>query len=155
MRTYSRQTPLVLMHVPLILIKNLICVFKCHTALVDNHQAFLNGVSRSLRRVVAISCGGRGDAADVLRFSELASCESWQSYFDGFQSLLFYGDQDYSLWLEKAGFNVERLELVPTDMTHPGKEGLAGWIRTTWMLFTQYVSESKRDNFITHFVETY
>jgi len=61
---------------------------------------------------------------------------------------------DYSLWLEKAGFNVERLELVP-HMTHPGKEGLAGWIRTTWMPFTQYVSESKRDNFITHFVETY
>jgi trans-aconitate methyltransferase len=40
-------------------------------------------------------------------------------------------------------------------MTHPGKEGLAGWIRTTWMPFTQHVSESKRDNFITHFVETY
>lgn len=126
---------------------------------VDNHQAFLNGASRSLRRGgrLVISCGGQGDAADVLQvFSELASGESWQSYFDGFHNpYFFYGDQDYSLWLEKAGFNVERLELVPTDMTHPGKEGLAGWIRTTWMPFTQYVSESKRDNFITHIVETY
>jgi trans-aconitate methyltransferase len=47
---------------------------------VDNHQAFLNGASRSLRRGgrLVISCGGQGDAADVLQvFSELASCESW------------------------------------------------------------------------------
>jgi trans-aconitate methyltransferase len=126
---------------------------------VDNHQAFLNGASRALRRGgrLVISCGGQGDAADVLQvFSELASCESWQSYFDGFHNpYFFYGDQDYSLWLEKTGFNVERLELVPKDMTHSGKEGLAGWIRTTWMPFTRSVPESKRGDFITHFVETY
>ena len=59
------------------------------------------------------------------------------------------------LWLEEAGFNVERLELVPKDMTHPGKEGLAAWIRTTWMPFTHSVPESERDSFIAHFVDTY
>jgi trans-aconitate methyltransferase len=126
---------------------------------VDNHQAFLNGANRALRRGgrLVISCGGQGDAADVLKvFSQLTSCEAWQSYFDGFYNpYFFYGDQDYSLWLEKAGFSVERLELVPKDMTHPGKEGLAGWIRTAWLPFTQSIPESKRDNFITHFVETY
>ncbi len=126
---------------------------------VDNHQAFLHGVSRSLRsggRLV-VSCGGQGDAADVLQvFSELVSNKSWKDYFDGFRNpYFFYGDQDYALWLEKAGFTVEQLELVPKDMTHLGKEGLAGWIRTTWMPFTHYVPESERDNFITHFVETY
>jgi trans-aconitate 2-methyltransferase len=31
----------------------------------------------------------------------------------------------------------------------------AGWIRTTWMPFTQWVPESKRGDFITHFVGTY
>jgi trans-aconitate methyltransferase len=126
---------------------------------VDNHQAFLNGASRSLRRggQLVISCGGQGNAVDVLRiFSELSSHESWQRHFDGFHNpYFFYGDHDYSLWLEKAGFNVERLELVPKDMTHSGKEGLAGWIRTTWMPLTQYIPESERDNFITCFVETY
>ena len=126
---------------------------------VDNHQAFLHGVSRSLRsggRLV-VSCGGQGDAADVLQvFSELVSCKPWHRYFDGFRNpYFFYGDRDYSLWLEKAGFTVEKLELIPTDMTHLGKEGLAGWIRTTWMTFTQYVPESERGNFITQFVETY
>ena len=126
---------------------------------VDNHQAFLHGVSRSLRSggQLVVSCGGQGDAADVLQvFSELVSCEAWHRYFDGFHNpYFFYGVQDYSLWLEEAGFTVEKLELIPTDMTHPGKDGLAAWIRTTWMTFTQYVPESERDHFITDFVETY
>jgi trans-aconitate 2-methyltransferase len=126
---------------------------------VDNHSAFLTGASRLLRHGgrLVISCGGEGNAVDVLQvFSELAACEPWQRYFDGFRNpYFFYGTQDYSLWLKKAGFKVERLELVPKDMTHLGKAGLAGWIRTTWMPFTQYVPESKRDAFITDFVESY
>jgi trans-aconitate methyltransferase len=126
---------------------------------VDNHQAFLNGASRALRiggRLV-ISCGGQGNASDILQvFSELVSSDSWKNYFEAFHNpYFFYGEQDYALWLEKAGFNVERLELVPKYMTHSGKEGLAGWIRTTWMPFTHCAPESKRDNFIAHFVETY
>ncbi len=126
---------------------------------VDNHLAVLNGANRSLRHGgrLIISCGGEGNAVDVLQiFSQLTCCEPWQDYFDGFRNpYFFYGTQDYSRWLEQAGFKVERLELVPKDMTHCGKEGLAGWIRTTWMPFTQCVPESKRDAFITHFVETY
>lgn len=126
---------------------------------VDNHQAFLNGASRALRsggRLV-ISCGGQENASDILQvFSEVVASQHWKDYFDAFHNpYFFYGDQDYALWLEKAGFNVEQLELVPKDMTHSGKEGLAGWIRTTWMPFTHCVPESKRDNFIAHFVETY
>jgi trans-aconitate 2-methyltransferase len=126
---------------------------------VDNHQAFLHGASRSLRsggRLV-VSCGGKGGAADVLHvFSELVVCEPWQRYFDRFHNpYFFYGDQDYLPWLEEAGFAIERLELVPKDMTHRGKEGLAAWIRTTWIPFTQCVPESNRDSFITDFVETY
>jgi trans-aconitate 2-methyltransferase len=126
---------------------------------VDNHQAFLHGASQSLRsggRLV-VSCGGKGGAADVLHvFSELVVCQPWRRYFDRFHNpYFFYGDQDYLPWLEEAGFAIERLELVPKDMTHRGKEGLAAWIRTTWIPFTQCVPESKRDSFITDFVETY
>jgi trans-aconitate methyltransferase len=36
-----------------------------------------------------------------------------------------------------------------------GKEGLAGWIRTTWMPFTQQVPERKREDFIASFVDAY
>lgn len=126
---------------------------------VNDHEAFLNGARRSLRpggRLV-ISCGGQGNAADVLQvFSELIASESWQHYFDGFHNpYFFYGDQEYALWLEKAGFIIEQLELVSKDMTHSGKEGLAGWIRTTWMPFTHRIPERERDHFIADFVKTY
>jgi len=40
-------------------------------------------------------------------------------------------------------------------MTHRGKDGLASWIRTTWMPFTQCIPENERDNFIAHVVEKY
>ncbi len=40
-------------------------------------------------------------------------------------------------------------------MTHPGKEGLAAWIRTTWMPFTTCVPESDQDSFIAQFVDSY
>ena len=126
---------------------------------VDNHQAFLNGASRALQsggRLV-ISCGGQGNASDILQvFSKVVASQHWKNYFDVFHNpYFFYEDQDYALWLEKAGFNVKQLELVPKDMTHSGKEGLAGWIRTTWMPFTHRIPGHERDNFIADFVERY
>lgn len=126
---------------------------------VDNHQAFLQGASRALRRGgrLVISCGGQGNALDVLQvFSSVVASKPWSDYFDDFHNpYFFYGDQDYTLWLEEAGFKVERLELVPKDMTHQGNEGLAGWIRTTWMPFTHCVPERERDHFIAYFVDQY
>jgi trans-aconitate methyltransferase len=126
---------------------------------VDDHQAFLRGVSQALRsggRLI-ISCGGKGNALDVLQvFSEVVSSEVWRSYFDNFHNpYFFYGAQEYAVWLKEAGFTIERLELVPKDMTHLGKKGLAGWIRTTWMPFTHRIPEGERDSFIAHFVDNY
>jgi trans-aconitate 2-methyltransferase len=126
---------------------------------VDNHPAFLDGASRALRdggRLI-ISCGGKGGAADVVQvFSEVITCKPWSIYFDNFYNpYFFYGEQEYKLWLQEAGFEIKRLELVPKNMTHYGKEGLAGWIRTTWMPFTERIPQSKRDEFINHFVDLY
>lgn len=126
---------------------------------VDDHQAFLQGASRVLRsrgRLI-ISCGGQGNALDVLQvFSEVVTRSPWSDYFSKFHNpYFFYGEQEYKLWLQEAGFKVERLELVPKDMTHQGKEGLAGWIRTTKMPFTHCVPESKRDRFIADCVDRY
>lgn len=126
---------------------------------VDDHQAFLRGASRALRNGgrLVISCGGKGGAADVLQvFFEVIASKHWRNYFNEFHNpYFFYSDRDYAPWLNETGFKVERLELVPKDMTHSGKEGLTSWIRTTWMPFTHCVPESKRDNFIADFVEIY
>ena len=126
---------------------------------VDDHQAFLMGANKALKdngRLI-ISCGGEGNAAQVLAtFAELTARDIWRSYFADFDNpYFFHGLEDYQIWLEQAGFKINRLELVPKDMTHQGKAGLAGWIRTTWMPFTKYVPEAQREEFIAQFVELY
>ena len=124
---------------------------------VNDHQAFLKGANSALPDggKLIISCGGEGNAAEVLQvFAELTTSDSWSAYFKDFHNpYFFYGIQDYQIWLEKSGFKIERLELVPKDMTHKGKEGLAGWIRTAWMPFTKCVPEDKRNDFIAQFVD--
>ncbi|MGD1922206.1 MAG: methyltransferase domain-containing protein [Pleurocapsa sp.] len=126
---------------------------------VDNHQAFLKGANLALQEGgrLIISCGGQGNAAEILEvFAELTASKPWNAYFNDFYHPYFFcGLQDYTTWLEKYNFAIERLELVPKDMTHKGKEGFAGWIRTTWMPFTKCVPENERENFITQFVDLY
>jgi trans-aconitate methyltransferase len=126
---------------------------------VENRQAFLKGANLALQKGgrLIISCGGKGNAAQILQtFSLLIATPSWHSYFNSFQNPYFFdGIEDYQTWLEKYGFTINRLELVSKDMTHEGKEGLAGWIRTTWMPFTQCVPKDKRDDFIKEFVDLY
>ena len=126
---------------------------------VDNHQAFLKGANRALQNAgrLIISCGGQGNAAQILNtFAELTTSQPWNVYFDDFHNpYFFYGLQDYKTWLEESSFAVERLELVPKDMTHQGREKLASWIRTTWMPFTKSVPEAKREDFISQFVDLY
>ena len=126
---------------------------------VDNHQAFLNSANSSLQdggRLI-ISCGGAGNAAEVLAtFAELTASETWKDYFEDFHNpYFFHGLEEYQAWLKDSGFAIARLELVPKDMTHQGKAGLAGWIRTTWMPFTKCVPTDKRDEFIAQFVELF
>ena len=126
---------------------------------VDNHQAFLKGANSTLQdggRLI-ISCGGEGNAAQILKtFAELTNQKLWKVFFNDFYNpYFFYGIEDYQEWLEKSNFAVERLELVPKDMTHQGREGLASWIRTTWMPFTKSVPKDKREDFISQFVDLY
>jgi trans-aconitate 2-methyltransferase len=126
---------------------------------IDDHQAFLQGASQALgdRGRLIISCGGQGNAADILQvFAEVTASPGWSAYFDRFENpYFFYGAPEYKLWLQQAGFQIRRLELVLKDMTHVGQAGLAGWIRTTWMPFTNRVPEQDRDRFIRQFVDSY
>jgi trans-aconitate 2-methyltransferase len=48
-----------------------------------------------------------------------------------------------------------RIELIPKDMTQRGKEGLKGWIRTTWHPFIYRVPESKQQEFIRQVADLY
>ncbi|HJW65588.1 MAG TPA: hypothetical protein VJ507_02270 [Candidatus Bathyarchaeia archaeon] len=48
--------------------------------------------------------------------------------------------------------NPERVELVPKNMKLAGKDGLAGWIRTTWLPYTQRLPVELKDEFIAEIV---
>lgn len=126
---------------------------------VNNHPAVLQGANQGLLEGgrLIISCGGAGNAADVLNvFAEIAQQAQWYSYFQNFQNpYFFHGIQDYENWLQSSQFSINRLELVPKDMTHIGIEGLTGWIRTTWMPITHHVPTNEREEFIAQFVNIY
>jgi trans-aconitate 2-methyltransferase len=126
---------------------------------VDDHRSFLAGASRALRPggQLAISCGGHGNAADILPiFTDLMAQPTWATYFADFQNpYYFYGENDYTPWVEECNFKIESLKMLPKDMVHQGREGLASWIRTTWMPFTNCVPVEQRDEFINLFVDRY
>lgn len=126
---------------------------------VGDHPAFLRGANRVLRSrgKLVISCGGKGNAADIVAvFEALIQQPSWEPYFTNFQfPYFFHSPDEYAIWLPESGFQSVRLELVPKDMIHSGKEGLAGWIRTTWMPYIHRVPESRREELIEEFLQEY
>jgi trans-aconitate 2-methyltransferase len=126
---------------------------------VDDHPAFLAGCARLLKPHgrLLVSCGGRGNAAGIIAvLSELIQHAPWASYLaDVVFPYHFYAPSDYVPWLARVGLQPDRLELVEKDMTHWGRDGLAGWIRTTWLPYTQRLLESLREPFVDALVAAY
>ena len=126
---------------------------------VDDHRAFLRGAAEHLHpngRLI-LSCGGAGNAAGIIAALErLISSPVWSVYFTGFEfPYHFYSPDHYADWLPAANLVAVRCELVEKDMVHDGPEGLAGWIRTTWMPYTQRVPEDLREKFISDLISEY
>nr|QNO41744.1 hypothetical protein DFJPHHJL_00001 [Methanosarcinales archaeon ANME-2c ERB4] len=104
-----------------------------------------------------LQMGGRGNAAEILEVLDaVLENERWSRYFTDFPIPYgFYGPEEYGVWLEKVGIAAVRVELIPKDMIHEGREGLAAWIRTTWLPYTQKVPEGLRGEFIREIVDRY
>ncbi len=124
-----------------------------------DHVSVLEGVKKSLSPSgrLLFQMGGRGNARDIIEtFNTLSKHPKWQSYFIDFSFPYgFYGPEEYEKWLENVGFIRRRLELIPKDMKQRGKKGLAGWIRTTWLPYTERIPEHLRDTFIYEIVDAY
>jgi trans-aconitate methyltransferase len=104
---------------------------------VDEHSLFFvawRSIFVSGGRPV-LSCGGAGNASGIIAALEMVTSSSaWQRYFDGFHfHYHFYSPDDYSACLPEANLTAVRCEPVEKDMIHDRPEGLAGWIRTTWL----------------------
>jgi trans-aconitate methyltransferase len=119
---------------------------------VKHHAPVVNGIFKSLKYggKILLQMGGKGNAGDVLSIlNDLLSDPEWKSYFDRFEFPYgFLGPEEYAPLLRKAGFDIKRVELIPKDMELIGQSGLEGWIRTTWLPYTNRVPEIKRNEFI-------
>jgi trans-aconitate 2-methyltransferase len=104
-----------------------------------------------------LQMGGRGNATAIISIlNDVINTARWSAYFSGFEFPYgFHDTGDYKKWLERAGFQSVRAELIPKDMTHAGKAGLAGWIRTTWLPYTQRIPEIQQEVFINDLVDNY
>lgn len=126
---------------------------------IIDQKTVLNGVARSLRSggKVLFQMGGKGNAKDVLGIlDDLLVLEPWKYYFGGFTfPYAFCGAEEYRAMLVEAGLKPKRVELFPKEMKLVGAEGLAGWIRTTWLPYTERVPVEKRDLFVKEIVYRY
>ncbi len=119
---------------------------------IVDQKPVLEGVRRSLKpkgRLI-VQMAGRGNAQDIIIIlSDLLTEIPWKQYFDSLKFPYgFFDTKEYSAFLAAAGLKPVRVELFPRDMKHAGEEGLAGWIRTTWLPYTEKLPLEKRDLFV-------
>ena len=126
---------------------------------VGDHEAILGGAASVLKaggRLV-ISCGGKGNAHDVfLALRPEIRLKRWREFFRRMPlPYFFYSPADYERWLPKFGFEIHALKLAPKDATYAGADGLATWLRTTWLPFVQRVPDDLREKFIAAVTQRY
>jgi trans-aconitate methyltransferase len=126
---------------------------------VRDHLRVLRGTSRALKRGgrLLFQMGGRGNAGEILKvLAELARERPWDTWLGALSFPYgFYGPEEYSSWLEQSGLQARRVELIPKQMRQQGAEGLAGWVRTTWLPYTQAVPAEHREELVVKVVERY
>ena len=119
---------------------------------VKDQKPVIKGMFKSLKQGgrVLIQMGGKGNAAGIVDvLSELQTEKKWHSYFNEFNfPFCFPGTDEYKSLLQNYGFTLNRIELIPKKMQHGGIEDLKGWIRTTWLPYTERVPEEERESFI-------
>jgi len=126
---------------------------------VDDHPAFLRGAAAVLRaggRLV-VSCGGRGNAQDVfVAVRAEMRLRRWRAFFRRMAApYFFHRPEEYEQWLPRFGFESRGVRLADKDMVFGDRDGLAAWLRTTWLPYTQRVPEPVREEFTAGVVERY
>jgi len=127
---------------------------------IIDHRPVLHGIARALPvgGRCLLQMAGQGNAAPIITLlsSPGPFYDRWRRYLEGMAFPYgFYTPDDYRPWLLEAGLHPQRVELLPRDMTQPGAPGLAAWVRTTWLPYTQRIPADAREAFIADVVETY
>jgi trans-aconitate 2-methyltransferase len=126
---------------------------------IFDHRLVLEGIKRALEPGgrMLLQMGGRGNVTAIgIALGTVMGSEAWQSYFIDFRFPYgFYGPDEYREWLREAGLRPIRVELITKDMVFENEEALAGWVRTTWLPFTERVPDDQREDFIREVVEAF
>jgi trans-aconitate 2-methyltransferase len=126
---------------------------------VVDQISVLRGVQRSLKSggKLLFQMAGKGNAKDILCIIEqLMSIKPWKQYFQAMDFPYgFYDSDEYRTFLMQAGLVADSIELFPKDMRHQDAEGLAGWVRTTWLPFTDNLPGSLKAKFVSEIVNRY
>jgi len=126
---------------------------------VDDHEAVLGGVRRSLRPGgrLLFQMGGRGNIAEAWAVvDEVIARPRWRgSFVDFAHPYHFHTPEDYEVWLPRAGFRVARADLFVKDMPHAGRGAFLGWLRTTWFPYTDRLLAELRDAFCDEVADAY
>jgi trans-aconitate methyltransferase len=126
---------------------------------IKEHLQMLQRVRNALKKGgrLLFQMGGRGNAREIVRvLDELMETTKWSPFFSDFTFPYgFYGVDEYERWIAEAGLKIRRGELIPKDMKHKGKDGFAGWIRSTWLPYLSRVPEQMKEEFIEAILEAY
>ncbi|WP_370574208.1 methyltransferase domain-containing protein [Methanomethylovorans sp.] len=126
---------------------------------IVGHRSVLKGIKKSLKPSgkILLQMGGKGNAASVFEIlDKLLKNGKWSRYFEDFSFPYgFYGLEEYRVWLDEAGLEAKRIELIPKDMKLEGKKGLSGFIRSTWLPYTRRIPEDLHSEFIDSVTEKY
>jgi trans-aconitate 2-methyltransferase len=126
---------------------------------ITDHRSLLIGVANSLRKKgrILFQMGGKGNARDILLILDsLLAEERWKHFFTDFQFPYgFYSPFEYKEWLLEVGMKPERVELLPKNMKLQGREGLLGWLRTTWLPYTQRLPANLKEPFLGEIADKY
>ena len=126
---------------------------------VNDHGPVLKGIADSLRPGgrILLQMGGRGNAAKVIAAVDIVrSRPEWCDPFEGFEFPYgFYGAEEYRTWLVNAGLTPIRVELLKKVMAHADRQAFEGWLRTTWIPYTQRIDENRREPFLQQVADQY
>jgi trans-aconitate 2-methyltransferase len=126
---------------------------------IKDHKPVIAGIQKSLKSGgrILLQMGGKGNAESILSVLEEMMFENeWRRYFSDFAfSYGFYDPEEYTVWINEAGLQPVRVEFIPKVMSYDKRDGLAGWVRTTWLPYTERVPDQRREEFITRLIDKY
>lgn len=126
---------------------------------IHDHNSALSGMFQSLKpggKVLLQMGAKQGIRAFMDALDHVLVLPEWKDYFAGFPCPYgFNSVEEYQALLPAVGFEIQRLELIEKHAVHQNIEAFKGWIRTTWLPYTERVSEHKRADFIDAIVDQY